>query len=46
VEVDAKKALTQSNKDGDVEDRVGGQLMELNPVNKKKSTKEFVDWNR
>jgi hypothetical protein len=32
VGVDAKEALAQGDKDRYVEDRVGGQLMKMNPI--------------
>jgi hypothetical protein len=43
--LDAQEAFAQSDEDGDVEDRVGGQPIELNPVNKEKTTEEFMDRN-
>ena len=41
--MDAQEALTESDEDGDMEERVGGQLMELNPVNEEKTAEEFMD---
>ena len=38
-----EEAFAQGDKYRDVEDRVGGQMMQLNSVNKEKSTEEFVD---
>ena len=38
-----EEAFAQGNKYRDVEDRVGGQMMQLNSVNKEKSTEKFVD---
>ena len=38
-----EEALAQSDENRDMEDGVRGQLMQLNPVNKEKSTEKLVD---
>jgi hypothetical protein len=43
MRMDAEETFTEGDKDRDVKDRIGSQLMQLNPVNKQKSTKKFVD---
>ncbi|KAK1628138.1 hypothetical protein QYE76_002453 [Lolium multiflorum] len=40
------KAFTKSDENGDVEDRVGGQLVQLNPIDKEKTAKKLVDGGR
>ena len=45
MRMDAEETFTEGNKDRDMEDGIGSQLMQLNPVNKQESTKKFVDWN-
>jgi hypothetical protein len=45
VGVDAQEAFAQGNEDRDMEERVGGQRMEMNPVNKLKTVEEFMDMN-
>jgi hypothetical protein len=45
VRVDAQETLTEGDKDGDMEKGVWGQLVMLDPVNKKQTTKKFVDRN-
>jgi hypothetical protein len=44
--VDAKEGLTQSDEDGKMKNGIRGQLPELDPVEKKKRTKEFVGRER
>jgi hypothetical protein len=46
VRVDAQETFTESDKDGDVEERVWGQLVQLDPVDKEKATKKFVNKKR
>jgi hypothetical protein len=38
-----EEALAQGDENRDMEDGVGGQLMQLNPVNKEKSTEKLMD---
>jgi hypothetical protein len=46
VRVDAQETFTECNESGDVEERVWGQLVQLDSVDKEKATKKFVDRNR
>ena len=39
-------ALTEGNKDSDMENGVRGKLPELYPIHKKQPTQEFVGWER
>ena len=41
--MDAKEAFAESYKNGNVEDGVGSQLVQLNPVNKKESAKKLMN---
>ena len=41
--VDAEETFAESNEDRDVEDGVGSQLVQLNPVNKEESPKELMN---
>jgi hypothetical protein len=43
---DSKEAFAQCDKNGNVEDGIRGQLVQLNPVNKKKAAEEIVNWGR
>jgi hypothetical protein len=43
--MDTKEALAECDKDQNMESRVRSRLIQLNLVNKEKSTKKFVDWN-
>ena len=42
--MDAEEALAKCDKDRNVKNRIGRQLVQLNPINEKESTKEFVNW--
>ena len=44
--VNAKEAFTQSDENGDVENRIGRELVQLHAVNEKKPTKKFVGGKR
>jgi tRNA nucleotidyltransferase/poly(A) polymerase len=46
VGMDAKEAFAECDKVGYVENIIRSPLIQLNPINKQKSTKKFVDWNR
>jgi hypothetical protein len=46
VRINAKEGFADSNEDRKVEDGVWGQLPELNPIEEKKRTEEFVRWKR
>jgi hypothetical protein len=41
-----EEEFAESDKKRDMKDGVWGHLVQLNPINKQKSTKKFVDWNR
>jgi hypothetical protein len=43
VRMGPEEAFAQGDKYRDVEDRFGGQMMQLNPANKEKSTEKLVD---
>jgi hypothetical protein len=43
--LDAQEALAKSDEDGDMKDRIWGQLVQLNPVDKEEATKKFVNRN-
>ena len=43
MRMDAKETLAESNKNGNVKERIWGQLMQLDPVDKKEATKKFMD---
>jgi hypothetical protein len=45
MRMDAEETLTKGNKNGDVEERIRDQLVQLDPVDKQKSTKKLVDQN-
>ena len=45
MRVDAQETFTECDENGDVEKRVWGQLVQLDPVDKKQATKEFMDRN-
>jgi hypothetical protein len=45
VGVDFQKTFTECDKNGDVEERVWGQLVQLDPVDKKEATKKFMNRN-
>jgi hypothetical protein len=38
--LDAQEALAKSDEDGDMKDRIWGQLVQLNPVDKEEATKK------
>jgi hypothetical protein len=42
VRLDAQEALIESDEDGDVEERVWGQLVQLNPIDKEEATEKFM----
>jgi hypothetical protein len=44
--VDAQETFTECDENGDVEERVWGQLVQLDPVDKEKATKKFENMNR
>jgi hypothetical protein len=46
VRRDSKEAFAQRDKNGNMEDGIGGQLVQLNPINKKKAAEEIVNWGR
>jgi hypothetical protein len=46
VGVNAEEGLTQSNEDGKVENGIGSQLPELNPVEEKERAKKLVGRER
>ena len=46
VGVNAEEGLAQSNEDGKVENGIGSQLLELDPVEEKKRAKELVGRER
>jgi hypothetical protein len=43
MRMDAEETLAESNENGNVEDRIRGQLVQLDPVDEKETTKKFVD---
>jgi hypothetical protein len=43
--MDAEEALAKCNEDGNMEDGLGSQLVQLNPINEEKSPKELVNWD-
>ena len=43
MRMDAEETLAESNENGNMKERIRGQLMQLNPVDKKKATKKFMD---
>jgi hypothetical protein len=46
VRLDSQETLAKSDKDRNVENGVGGQLVQLNLIDKKQTTKKFVDRDR
>ena len=44
--MDAEEALAKCNKNGNMEDGIGSQLVQLNPIDEKESPKELVNWDR
>jgi hypothetical protein len=44
--MNAEEALAKCNDDRNMEDEIGSQLVQLNPVNEEKSPKELVNWDR
>jgi hypothetical protein len=46
VGVNAEEGLAYHDENGVVEDRIWGQLPELDPVGEKKAVEEFVGWKR
>jgi hypothetical protein len=43
MRMDAEETLAESNENGNMKERIRGQLMQLDPVDKKKATKKFMD---
>jgi hypothetical protein len=43
IRMGPEKALAEGDKYGDVKDRIWGQLVQVQPINKEQSTKEFVN---
>jgi hypothetical protein len=43
MRMDAQETLAMNDKNRNVEERVWGQLMQLDPVDENQATKEFVD---
>jgi hypothetical protein len=46
VGIDPKEGFTKSDKTGDVQDRIWGELVKLHAINKEKPTKKFVGRKR
>jgi hypothetical protein len=46
IGLDPEKALTECDKNRNVEERVGRQMMQLKPIDKKETMEKFVDWGR
>jgi hypothetical protein len=45
VGVDTQEAFAQGNEDGYMEERIRGQLMDLDLVDKEQTTEKFMDMN-
>jgi hypothetical protein len=45
VRMDAQEAIAESDEDRDVEERIRGQLVKLNPINGKEAAKELMNGN-
>ena len=43
---DSEEAFAKCDENRNVKDGIGGQLVQLNPVNKKKAAEEIVNWGR
>jgi hypothetical protein len=43
---DSEEAFAKCDENRNVKDGIGGQLVQLNPINKKKTAEEIVDWGR
>ncbi len=43
MRMDAEETFAKSNENGNMKERIRGQLMQLDPVDKKKTTKKFMD---
>jgi hypothetical protein len=43
MRMDAEETLVEGNENGNMEERVWGQLMQLNPVDEKETTKKLMD---
>jgi hypothetical protein len=41
--MDAEETLAESNKNGNMEKRIRGQLMQMNPVDEQETTEELMD---
>jgi hypothetical protein len=46
VRVDAQEALAEGDKDVNVEERVRGQLVKLNPIDEEETAEELMHRNR
>jgi hypothetical protein len=46
IRSDSKKAFAKRDKNRNVKDGIGGQLVKLNPIDKEKTAEEIVDWGR
>ena len=46
IRLDPEEALAKGDKDRNVEDGVGSQLMQLQPINEEKTAEEIMDWGR
>jgi hypothetical protein len=46
IRMDSEEALAESNENRDMEDGIGSQLMQLQPVNKEKTAEEIVNGGR
>jgi hypothetical protein len=44
--LDPQERFTESDKVGDVQDRIWRELVKLHAINKEKPTKKFVGWKR
>jgi hypothetical protein len=45
MRMDAQEALAKSDEDGNVENRIGSQLVQLNSIDEKEYPKELMNWN-
>jgi hypothetical protein len=43
MRVDAKETFTESDKDGNVQNGIGGQLVKLNPVDEEQTAEKFME---
>jgi hypothetical protein len=42
----SEEAFAKCDKNGNVKDGIGGQLVQLNPINEKKAAEEIMNWGR